>query len=270
LSKKDNTSGGIFLLVLFLIFVKVIAKYLVTIAIGIGIIFALAILVWLINFVLKRRKIHKVRQSEVISIPSQTLYSIPMRVEKHEYETDEGKIKSRWMVASLRPELNNSNVSFVPMDYALKKVKVLRSGPQQDNNYQTTKEIASLTKEIFTEIDPQLSKFKQEHAELARLEKLVSSSEMYHSKTHLYRRARIQVQQLIDQAEKLKREYVKCIREILIGAEMSQFNPDSLSDILERKLILHSKYETFKTEFQNKKDEIQVYDNLDFEMSQIP
>ena len=97
------------------------------------------------------------------------------------------------------------------------------------------------------EIYPQLAKFREQDAELERLENLVSTSEMYHSKVHLYQRARNQIQKLIDQAENLKREYSKCIREILIGAEISQFDPNTMSDILERKLTLHSKYEALKT-----------------------
>lgn len=116
-----------------------------------------------------------------------------------------------------------------------------------------------MTKEIFCDINPQISAFKQQYV---KLEKLLLGSDLYNSKAQIYRRAKNQIQQLIQQAENLNQEYCKCIKEILIGAEISQFDPNSLSDILERKLTLHSKYEAFKADFEDKKNEIAAYDNL--------
>lgn len=270
LSHQNDKRGAIAYLILLVICINLVINYWKIIAAFIGIIVTLFILYFIITLVLEQRKIRQIRQSEVISIPSQTLYGIPMKVEKHQGETNEGEIKSQWIVMSFRPELNDNNLNFVKLNHELDKVKVIKSEPQQDSNYETTKQISSLTKEIFCEIDPQLSVFKKQDAELERLEKLISSSDLYHSKVHLYKRARIQVQQLIDQAENLKLEYCKCIREILIGAEISQFEPNTMPDILEIKLTLHSKYEALLNEFQNRKDEIDVYNELNIEISQLP
>ena len=121
---------------------------------------------------------------------------------------------------TLRPELDDSDLHFVQMNYELGKVTIPRSEPKQNANYQTTKQLSSLTKEIFLEINPQLSRLEKQDAELERLEKLVSSSEIYLSKAHLYKRAKVQVQQLIQQAEDLKHEYSKCIRELSTGQKL--------------------------------------------------
>ena len=257
MSSKDNKQTGVVYLILLFVGVNILVSYWQIIAISLGIIAALAMSGFALNLVLKSRKIRQIRQSDVISIPSQALYSIPVKVEKSDRETDQGETLSRWMVTSFRPELINNNLNFVKLNHELGKVKVLRSDPI-DPNYQTTKQISSLTKEIFSEIDPQLLTFEKQDAELRRLEKLVETSELYHSKTELYQRGRVQIQQLIQQTENLKREYCKCIREILIAAEISQFDPNGMNDILERKLTLHSKYEAFKSEYEDRKIEIDV------------
>ena len=75
MSHQSNKTEGIGLLILLIIVVSTIAEYLMAIVITIGIILVLLVLCWAIASILKRRKILKVRKSEVISVPSGTLFN---------------------------------------------------------------------------------------------------------------------------------------------------------------------------------------------------
>ncbi|AFZ35349.1 hypothetical protein Sta7437_1791 [Stanieria cyanosphaera PCC 7437] len=213
----------------------------------------------LISYILLQQKITKIQNSDVVSIPSQTLYSIPIDIVKI---PGEPKKSVQWIVKSIRPELNDGILNFVKLEHEINKTKLIKQENPKDTNFQTIKKISSLTKEIFNKINPQITELNNKKNELKRLENLVLTSNIYQSKAQLYSRAGVQVQQLIQTTEDLKHEYSQVIREELINAELCRFDPESISHFLEEKIVLQAKYEAIRTQCQDLKNEIEAYTNL--------
>jgi hypothetical protein len=258
----------LFYIILGLAVIYILIKYWVFfLSLLVGII-ALSLTITFISNRLLMRKVNKIQESDAISIPSQTLYSIPLEADKitknlplKNSKHTRTNQQSTWLIKSIRPELENGVVKFIEFSHEINKVKVMSKEPQ-DSNFQTIKQISPLTKEIFNKIDPQLIEFNKQKDELQRLQELVSSSEVYRSKAEIYARGAAQIQQLIGNARDLRQEYLKFIREILIGAELSRFDPESMSDVLERKVVLDSKYQVITSKYQDLKLEMEAYSEL--------
>lgn len=259
--KYQNTWTEILCLLGLLFFGFFVTEYLEFVMAGIKIIVLLGISYWVINFVLTWIKIFRVLSCAVVSIPSQSVYGVPMDVKKYEIQ-EGGKSKSCRKVQVLRAELQGLDLKFIETEHKMNKVKFLWSSKVKSPKLEIARQVSFLTKEIFCEINPQISELERASDNVLRLENLAKSSVNYQKQADTYARARKQFQQFINQAKQIKSEYCECIRETLIGAEISQFDSSAMSDMLERRMRLDLKHENFKSMYELKKSEIKEYYNL--------
>jgi len=260
---KYNNSWAEILCLLGLFFISfVVVEYIHFVTANFKIIMLLGISFWVIKFALKYIKIFRILLNcNVVSVPSQSIFGVPMDVNKYQIE-EKGKIKSCHKVTVLRPELQDLSLRFIESEHKLNKVKFVRPGKEKSHKLEIARQVSYLTKEIFREIVPQIEELEASSSEVLRLENLAKSSVNYQQQADTYARARKQFQQFINQAEQIKSEYRECIRETLIGAEISKFDSNGMSDIISRRMSLNLKYENFKSQYEFKKSEISEYYKL--------
>ena len=118
--------------------------------------------------------------------------------------------------------------------------------------------IASVIQEHL-QIDREIEQLNQNFTQLNHLANLVSTSDLYAGKIDLYERALHQLGTLLSQATTLENIYVRLIRETLIGAKISQFDPDALTT---RSIDFLEQYQQIKESYLRLKDEATAYIEL--------
>lgn len=109
------------------------------------------------------------------------------------------------------------------------------------------------------QIEKDISKLEKQEQDLKQLLKLISSSDLYSEQKDIYDRALEQVQKMIDRAIELEKIYIRLVREILIGKELSNFNPNKIIDDY---IEIDSQYKKVKEEYQHLKDTANAYTEL--------
>lgn len=226
------------------------------IALAIFIVFASVITIDLLT----NRKINKIQKSDVILIPSTTLYSIPIEVIKK--SSTNQNTENQWIVVSVRPELNHDIVDFVPLEHNLNKVEIPTSKDAEHQSFKTAKSISYLTQEIYQRMNPKIDAAKEQIEQLRGGKTLALSSTIYQAKAEIYANKINQFKSFIEQTEILKEKYAHFIRESLIGAELSKFNLEAQSNDLEYQVKLHTEFEMLSEKYEDLKNEIDAYVDL--------
>jgi hypothetical protein len=129
---------------------------------------------------------------------------------------------------------------------------------QQGENFDIMRQLTTPIQEHL-QIEQDISKLQQQEEKIEQLLKLVSSSDLYSSQEELYDRALSQVQEMIDKASKLEQVYIRLIREVLIGKELSNYDPNQIVD---NQMAMYSQYKKVKEEYQQLKDTATAYTEL--------
>ncbi len=166
----------------------------------------------------------------------------------------------KYTVTTVQPQLNGNGIIFPEFIYKPKEVDIVVES--QQSAFLTMKQVANPTKDIFIKIIPQIIELDRKISELIHLENLAASSDVYAAQSHLYLRARQQIQDLRSNAEKLHQECKKFIREVLIGEELARFNPDSIPDLASYKFMFDAQYQVINQRYQMLNDEMQAYAEL--------
>ncbi|NJL22573.1 MAG: hypothetical protein HC895_19970 [Leptolyngbyaceae cyanobacterium SM1_3_5] len=88
---------------------------------------------------------------------------------------------------------------------------------------------------------------------------MVATSDFYASQQHIYERALIQIENLLHKAEELQQVYVRFIREVLIGRQVAEYDPNLLPD---NGMAIDQQYRRIKREYQTIKDAAIAYGEL--------
>jgi hypothetical protein len=164
-----------------------------------------------------------------------------------------------WKVKTIHPTITETEIQFHDITVDLQKVHLIKS--DLDNyDYTNTRRLAPLVKTLLFEINPKIASLVEKRNQLHRLRNLAASSEIFHSQTRLYDRAINQVQLIIDQAETLRQECLKFIRETLIERELVQSDIDT--NLVDLPLDFASQYQLIQEKYQLWKEEVQAYFEL--------
>jgi hypothetical protein len=212
-------------------------------------------------------KIANIKNSKVIFIPSQTIYSIPIEVEKKSREisktTPKGTKKSQiteWIVKSIYPELKNGNLQFVSLDSELTKVEIIK---KELNNldYKISQEISQFVKEVILELDPRIEQLKKQIDELNRLKDLVLGSKIHADNAQRHEKGILERQESLSAVKEAKAICYEIIKEKLIEKELTKADPDELLDT-EWKVEFDIKHRARQEQYQIYKDQIKAYIEL--------
>jgi hypothetical protein len=219
---------------------------------------------FLYHYLYRRPKIDRILGSDVIYIPEKKLYSIPLDVLKMERQmvnSDRQQLTSitTWKVKTIHPTITETEIQFHDITVDLQQVHLIKS--DLDNyDYTNTRRLAPLVKTLLFEINPKIASLVEKRNQLHRLRNLAASSEIFHSQTRLYDRAINQVQLIIDQAETLRQECLKFIRETLIERDLVQCDIDT--NLVDCTLDFASQYQLIEEKYQLWKEEVQAYFEL--------
>ncbi len=212
----------------------------------------------------RRRRIKYIKDSDVIFIPELNLYTVPLDIIENQEKiinpngSSPGVHKS-WLVKSIYPELDDYNINLRCLTVDLKQV---RSLSEKDRNYEctTVARLNGVIKNLIFDINPKLEQLYQKRDELTRLKNLAASSEIYSSQTGVYERAIVQIQSIIEGAEKFRYDCLKFIRETLIERELvkSQIDPD----LLDWKISFDEKSQALQEKYDNWREEVKAYLSL--------
>lgn len=200
---------------------------------------------WLFKFL----KILIIVKSDVVFLPATKTYAIPLRMV--------GRSKVRLLI----PELRDSYVNYSQRDFSPSDV-ILISRKSTPQKVWSIRQIAGIAKEIVEKIQTQQDDLGDQIDELTRLEDLARSSEIYAKQAQLYSRAKLQVWNLLQNNYQLEKECQHFIREVLIGGELANYDPDSIPDILDVKIRLDSRRKQVAAEYEYVKLEMQAYNIL--------
>lgn len=126
-------------------------------------------------------------------------------------------------------------------------------------NLRVAQELAFLVKEHIQFVEPEILNLREQWHKINELLDLVATSEFYASQQGIYERALLQVENLLDKAEELQQVYVRFIREVLIGRQVTGYNPNLLPD---DSLAIDNQYKRVREEYQNIKDTATAYAEL--------
>jgi hypothetical protein len=212
-------------------------------------------------------KIANIKKSRVIFIPSQTIYSIPVKVEKEFREisktTPKGTKKSQvteWIVKSIYPELKDGNLQFVSLDSELKKVEIIKNEPN-NLDYKISQEISQFVKDVILELDPQIEQLNQQIDELKRLKNLVLGSKIHADNARRHEKGILERQESLGKVKEARAICYEIIREKLIEKELTKADPDKLLDT-DWKVAFDLKDRSRQEQYQIYKDEIKAYIEL--------
>jgi hypothetical protein len=219
---------------------------------------------FLYHYLYRRPKIDRILGSDVIYIPEKKLYSIPLDVLKMERQmvnSDRQHLTSitTWKVKTIHPTITETEIQFHDITVDLQQVHLIKSD-LNNYDYTNTRRLAPLVKTLLFEINPKIASLVEKRNQLHRLRNLAASSEIFHSQTRLYDRAINQVQLIIDQAETLRQECLKFIRETLIERELVQCDIDT--NLVDCTLDFASQYQLIEEKYQLWKEEVQAYFEL--------
>ena len=197
----------------------------------------------------------QVKKSNLLYLTKQELYIIPLEWTK--------KAKDKyWKVKYVYPWLLNNKLSFTEGVAPINQLRLVKSASRKNLKLEAMKQVAAPTQEIFQKILPQMTEFQQQIQELTRLKNLALSSNLYSEKASLFSRAIVQLENLEQASKKLRGNSLDYIREILIGVELSGFNPDILPDPIEYHLNFQQQYNLIKEQYETISLEVEAYNSL--------
>ena len=202
----------------------------------------------------------QVKKSNLLYLTKQELYIIPLEWTK--------KAKDKyWKVKYVYPWLLNNKLSFTEGVAPINQLRLVKSASRKNlkleaMKQEAMKQVAAPTQEIFPKILPQMTEFQQQIQELSRLKNLALSSNLYSEKASLFSRAIIQLENLEQDSKILRGKSLNYIREVLIGVELSGFNPDILPDPIEYHLNFQQQYNLIKEQYETIRLEVEAYNSL--------
>lgn len=219
---------------------------------------------FLYHYLYRRPKIDRILDSDVIYIPDQKLYSIPLDVLKMDQEMVNSDRQqptpvTTWKVKTIHPTITETEIQFHDITVDLQQVNLIKSD-LNNYDYTNTRRLAPLVKTLLFEINPKIASLVDKKNQLNRLRNLAASSEIFHSQTEVYDRAINQVQLIIDKAEAFRQECLRFIRETLIERELFQSDIDA--NLVDWPLDFASKYQLIQEKYQLWKEEVQAYFEL--------
>jgi len=175
-------------------------------------------------------------------------YAIPIKV------VDKDKVQV------IFPKLTKSgNVEYIYSWHYLINIYVPELSLKRKNrNINTIKAIGLLIKEKI-QIEQDISVLEKQHDKITDLAHLVSFSEVYTNYVETYKRALGQIENVLEQARQLRGVYACLIKEVLIGLQVAEYNPDTLQV---SQVAFDLQYRRIKEEYQNMKDAVNVYTQL--------
>ncbi|PSF38235.1 hypothetical protein C7H19_07130 [Aphanothece hegewaldii CCALA 016] len=213
------------------------------------------------------RKLKAIRQGKVLQIRSQNQYSIPLEVipqqqevKKTLYKIPINYKKSSWLIKSVTPQLTKEGISFKVFAHELNQVKIVQKR-SKDSTFDLMQKISIPIQEVISKIEPQITEFNEQIDKLEELRSLAASSEVYHQQAEVYARAIAQITDLVKNAEELKRECLKFVRENLIGAELAKYNPEQLPEVTQ-KIEFEAKYKAINQKYELLREEVKAYFEL--------
>ncbi|HEY9875515.1 MAG TPA: hypothetical protein V6D12_18940 [Candidatus Obscuribacterales bacterium] len=129
---------------------------------------------------------------------------------------------------------------------------------RKNRKINTIKAIGMLIKEKL-QIEQEISVLEKQHDKINELAGLVSFSEVYTNYVETYKRALVQIENVLEQARELRGVYACLIKEVLIGLQVAEYNPDTLQL---SQVGFDLQYRRIKEEYQNMKEAVNVYTHL--------
>ncbi|MBE9223368.1 hypothetical protein IQ215_11735 [Cyanobacterium stanieri LEGE 03274] len=290
MSQQENTGCIALIAIVIVGFIVIIYWQLLLTAIILGILFYILFRYCFIAFFLSA-KLEKIKTSNLILIYDKTNYFIPLNVFDNWNKINKGFfnrfpiIKNKeitviindimykmihsmkWKVEYILPEIQENDLVFHYFQCDLNEVKFINTQRQlRDLDYQSMAQVSEPIKILKLQIEPQISEFHKQLNELDKLEKLALSSEVFAGRVEWFKRAKIQIQNLIDETKKIENQSLKFIRETLIGQKLAQFDPENLPDINNWTLTIGSHFNDIQDKYQTLKVEINTYDSLTNEL----
>jgi len=138
------------------------------------------------------------------------------------------------------------------------KIHPFHQQENKDTNVWLLQQISPFVQQHLT-IEQEISEQEQEKRQLKHLLTLVANSQLYSDHKGTYERALAQVGQIIEKGRKLEQIYTSLAREILIGKELSEYNPNRIPN---NHFALDSQYQQIKQEYESLKDQSTAYTEL--------
>lgn len=144
--------------------------------------------------------------------------------------------------------------------YDLLQVKIhpFNQEEKKHTNVWLIQQISPFVQQHLT-IKQEISEQEAEKRQLDHLLTLVATSQLYSDHKGTYERALAQVGQIIEKGRKLEQIYTSLAREILIGKELSEYDPNRISNT---HFALDSQYQQIKQEYESLKDQSTAYAQL--------
>jgi hypothetical protein len=170
------------------------------------------------------------------------------------------KVKDRDKVQVIFPRLTpNGDVEYIFSWHNLDEVEIPEVEiDQNDIKLRAAKELAPLIKEHL-QIEQEILSLEEQYQKVNDLADLVSTSELYSNQLDIYERAVVEIENLLEKAEQLKKIYIHLIREGLIGIQVAGYNPDNIRD---NRFAFDSQYKRIKEEYQYMRDAATAYQEL--------
>lgn len=130
---------------------------------------------------------------------------------------------------------------------------------QNTMSVRIAQDLSLLMKEHIEFVEPEILNLNKQHQKISKLLDLVATSDFYASQQHIYERALIQIENLLRKAEELQQVYVRFIREVLIGRQVAEYDPNLLSD---NSMAIDQQYRKIKREYQAIRDTAIAYAEL--------
>lgn len=144
--------------------------------------------------------------------------------------------------------------------YDLLQVKIhpFHQQENKDTNVWLIQQISSFVQQQL-KIQQEISEQEKEKRQIEHLLTLVAASQLYGDRKGIYERALAQVEQIVEKGKKLEQIYTSLIRELLIGRQLSEYDPNRISN---KHLALDNQYQQIKEEYESLKDQSTAYTEL--------
>ena len=243
-----------------IIFLGIVLFYFVDRDFRIAIIVGISLLIFLeLIPILKRRRILKksvVKVSKIKGVhPNLPLlqYGCPLA-------KNSKSLRSKGLIELAFPLLDSSG----ELKYIFSRHPVYQIYFVNLNRRKISREL-ELAKEILPLIQPHLAiseeitELLNERNKLDEISNLVATSTVYSRQYEIYKRARVQLNNIINKADELKNIYGTLIREGLIGLKISQYSTDNF---LDNRIVFDAQYKELQAEYQLLKDTADAYAEL--------
>ena len=227
----------------------------------IGILFTLILVGGVYYFVFYlNQKIKRLKSNVVLEVDgADTRYSyLPLGNFGIFYEVNQ-KRRIRVIFPKLTPE---GDVIYIYSWHNLQSIRIPTVGKpdsQGQANLRVIQELAILIKEHIEFVEPEIQKLKKQRRKINELLGLIATSDFYASQQGIYQRAFVQVENLLDKAEKLEQVYIHLIREMLIGRKVVEYDPNLLPY---DSFPIYRHYKRIREEYRLAKDTATAYTDL--------